>query len=117
MKRTQFDAAFQQIGHGHVNRLAGGCVKGRGHFHLTVDTLLPQHGHAGPRRPAYGRSDLVLQVKVQARILAVGKGLVLFAGAGRIVAVSLHPIGQLGPRRMEVEQRGVIEEITATANA
>ena len=58
------------------------------------------------------------QVKVQTRILSVGKGIVFFAGAVRIVAVSLHPIRQLGPRRVKVEQWGVIDGIgTATANA
>ena len=34
-----------------------------------------------------------------------------------VVAVSLHPIRQLSPRRVEVEQRSVIDEIVATENA
>ena len=57
------------------------------------------------------------QVKIQARILIVGEGFVLLASTVRIVSVSLHPIRQLSPRRVEIEQRGVIDEIIATANA
>ena len=47
MKLAQFARAGRKIRHVHVMRLEPGAIKYCGHFHLTIDTLLAEHGNLG----------------------------------------------------------------------
>ena len=95
LEAIERDAAGDEVGHVHVGGPEAGAVEHRGHLDLAVDALLAQDRDLGSRAARHVRRGDVLrrvvrQVREQARVLRVDRALVLFLGAGRVVAQRLH---------------------------
>ena len=113
-ERFQVEATAQDVAHVHIHRFEARTVKSRGHFDLAVHTLLTQDGHTWPGAPTdKGCCQILIWVERQAkrntRIRLVAAGLMLLAGAARIVTQGLHGKGGLGPHPTQVGA-GVLDQ-------
>ena len=99
---SKFDATGKDVAHVHVDGLEACRMKGGGHFDLAVHALFAQDGHARPRTPRNeGGGDIDLGIEgwshAEARIVSIAAAVILFGGAGRVVAQGLHGKGGFGP--------------------
>ena len=88
----QFHTAGLQVGHVYVQRLKARTVKGVGHFHMRIDALLAQNGHARAGgvdsgrgiRHGIGREG---EMHMHAGILGCALAGMFAVGTGRVVAL------------------------------
>ena len=99
-----------QVGHVHVVRLETGFVKGIGHFHMRVDTLLAQDRHFGTGQVQERGGHIVGRVKAQrhmhAGVVGPPGSTVLGIGASRVVALLADFPADAVPDLVQVFQLG-----------
>ena len=99
----QTGAAFKEVGHVDIHRLAPGFAEGRRHLDMAVDALLAEYRDARRHgeRDFAGFVRLVGEAEFHAGVGGVGREGELLVCALGIVAQRLHGVGRLGPHRAE----------------
>ena len=103
----------------YVHGFEARAVESRGHFDLSIHALLAQDGHARPCAATdEGRGQVLIRIEAQpqrnTRVVLVAAGLMLLAGASRIVTQALHGKGGLGPDPTQIRARVFKQELIAT---
>ena len=95
-KVGQVGASCEQIRHGHIYRLAAGGVEGCCHLNLPIDALFSQNRDSGSRcREHTGGAEVIGDVEIQPRVLAVGDSIERLLRTCRIIAPNLNLIREL----------------------
>ena len=109
LEARERDAAGDDVGHVHVDRLEAGAVEGRGHLDLAVHALLAQDGDARPRAAATkGAMSSGIEGQCTERPGSSRSMMRSYSSRAhvRVVAQRLHAPAGLGPGALQVVALG-----------